>query len=448
MPSLALSTSHRQRRSGLPHLRTINVLWNPGIGAFFTRPAMVEHQIAGSGPIRGMFSQNGTFNSDKFYVSGSQVYREATIVGVIGGEDSVRFAGGFNGEDDCLVFCSGGLVYRCDGSAVVGVTIPDDTPIYDVAFFGNRFLFFADNGKFYWSALDDPTSIDGLSFATAEAKPDGFVRAVVSLELLYIFGRETVEVWYKTNDTAAPFAPNQGNRIDKGGFSGDLVYENDGRIWFVSNKKLVFAIDGGLSQIADDSVLEALGNSDLTDASLCSVFVDGIEVLVLTDRTGISYAWDGHDWYRWKRSDKPSLNISGSLNVGSTSYVGDMTSGKVWRLDNTVFADDVGHIERVVTAYLPLSGGRQRMINLMLQCARGQGTISVPNPSVEMRHSDDMNTFSDWYDQPLGGVGQYFQHPVWRGLGMIGPPGRLVEFRCTDAVDFAPQVALYNETRL
>lgn len=446
MPVMDLSPSHHERRKGLPRLRAVNVLWDGAVGAFFGRPALIEIAELGTGPIRGMFAQAGLFEGDRFIYSGGQLFRGAAIIYTGPGSGAVRFAGGEDGDADCLVWCDGGQVWRYDGTAVTQVDIPDATDIFDVVYFGSRFVFFAANGRFYFSGINDPETIDGDSFETAEARPDGFLRAVVSGNQMFVFGPETVEVFYLSGDVDAPYAPDTGARLDFGAYSSDLVHQYQGRVWFVSATRQVIALGSG--QIGDDSVLEALGRAELGETSLCTILVDGQPLLVLTDKVAGSFVFDGARWYRWHRTGRASLNIAGALNVGAVSYAGDMSSGKVYRLDNRLHADTGAAIERVVSCYRPLSGGRVRNVNVMLQCARGAGSLAVPEPSVEMRYSDDMATWSEWAIQPLGGHGQYGQRPVWRALGHMRPPGRVYEFRCCDDVEFAPQAAVADEVRV
>lgn len=449
MPTLALSTAHRQRREGLPHLRALNVYWDQSIGAFFSRPGMALYQNKGTGPSRGMFYQSGLFNGDKFYISGAQIYREDAIIGTLGGDGKARFAGGFDGEDDALVYCVDGLVYKYVAGVISAVAIPDDTLIYDVVEFGNRFLYFAADGRFYWSDVDDPSSIDGASFATAEAKPDGFARAIVVVDRMYIFGFETIEPWYLTLDPLVPFQPSTSARMDVGAFSRDGFVEEDGRIYFVSNKRQVFLLAGALTQIADDSVLEAINTGAMENIALSIVYIGGREFLMLTDKDEDTYAFDGANWYRWRRHRKVSMNIAATIIKDGVTYASDMTSGDIFTMDSSLNADVDGFMERVVSAYYPLAAGRVRNSDVSLQTARGVGTLAVIDPQVELRYADDGGYhFSNWAAKPLGKMGRFGSRPRWNSLGFRRPYGRVYELRCTDDVEFTPQALVVDEARL
>lgn len=452
MATIELSTSHRQRRTGLLNLPCINVYWSPEIGSFFDRPALVDYQTKGSGRIRGMFYEDGLFGGDRFYISGGQLWRESAIVGTVGGEDKARLAGGKDGADDCLVYVANtGLVYKYAAGVITSIAIPDGRLVYDVAYFGNRFIYFTGDGRFYWSDVNAPSTINALNFATAESAFDGFLRAAVAQNRLYIFGSSSIDSFYATgsDDAVEAFAPITADKIDFGAFSSDSVVESDGRIYFISSKRSIYLLAGGLTQIADDSVLEALSTAPMLDISLSTLFIDGKEFFILTDRAADSYVFDGANWYRWRRVKKESLHIIGTITKDGVTYAGDMANGKIYRFDVTTQADSDYHIERVVSGYYPLRSGRERCNVISLQAARGVGRLETEtDPQVEMRYSDDGGyEFSDWMPQPLGGVGQYWRNPIWRSLGMMIPTGRVFQFRCAHNVAFCPQSGIMNEGR-
>ena len=449
MPAIPLSTSHHQRRDGLMTLRAINLYWDQKVGAMFARPAMWSYQVKGTGPNRGLFYESGLYNSDRFYMSGSQMFRESAIIGTHGGDDKVRFAGGLDGDLDCLIYCVGGVVFRYAGGVRSAVAMPDDRAITDVAWFGNRFLYFVADGRFYWSDIADPTSISGLSFATAEAKPDGLARAIVVGDRLYLIGFKTIEVWYLTQSLTAPFQPSTAATIDMGALSADAVLESKGRIYLVSDTRQIWLLAGELTQLADDSVLEAISTAPLDVISLAVVFIDGVEFLMVTSQATTTYVFNGSDWYRWHRHGAVSMNIAATLVRDGVTYAADMTTGDIFTMQPGQNADSDGFIERVASGYIAIAGGVTRCHAVALQSARGVGSLTITDPQVEMRYSDDGgNNYSDWMPKPLGKLGEYLTRPKWSALGMMRPFGRVFEFRCTADAAFTPQAFTVNDTRM
>lgn len=55
-------------------------------------------------------------------------------------------------------------------------------------------------------------------------------------------------------------------------------------------------------------------------------------------------------------------------------------------------------------------------------------------PLVGMRYSDDLGkTWSHWRFRTLGKAGRYLDKARWNALGSIKPPGRMFQFKATDA---------------
>ena len=448
MPTIELSKSHVETRLGFPSLRCLNMYYDDGLSAHVPRPGMTVYGVYGSGPVRGVFYQAGLFGGSLFWVSGTQLWRDGAIVGTIAGEGSVRIAGGLDGSDDCLVFVSSGNVWKYVGGAITAVTMPASEDIVDVAYYGSRYLYLMATGKFFFSDITDPSTIDSLNFYTAESRPDSAYRLCVSGGSLYVIGSATVEVWDETGDTDDPYAPARNLRMDIGAFSGDLVLETQGAIFFVSHDRKVYALPG-LNMIADDSVLRALKVAPLGVTSICSLESEERRFIMITDKADDTFVYDGSNWVRWNKRGYKSLNIAVSATKGGVTYAGDMDTGVIYKFDANATQDGSVGVDYVCSAFVPLKADRVRMANLALASARGAGSLTQSDPLVEMTYSDDMGqTWAGWWSAPLGGYGKYGNYAKWHNLGLMVPHGRVLEFRCTDGVYFAPNAVIFNESRL
>jgi hypothetical protein len=95
---------------------------------------------------------------------------------------------------------------------------------------------------------------------------------------------------------------------------------------------------------------------------------------------------------------------------------------------------------RQVSAFIKIEEGRPRMDSLVLHCVTGVGNAIAPGnlPLVEMRFSDDLGRlWSRWRAAPLGAQGDYGVRAQWQRLGLMRAPGRLIQVRCSEAVDVA-----------
>src|SRR6478752_4806591 len=166
MAKLGLNTEYSYHAGGLRQ-RTVNMYAEktpsgPEKYIMYPRQGLVVTEIVGSGPIRC----RTTWSDGAFTVSGGQVYYGPTLIGNIPGDDLCRRAS----SEDYLVIVSEGKVYNVTTTAVAQITDPDlFANVVDVLYLSGRFVYFSgDSSQFQWSAVGDPTTIDGLDFATAD----------------------------------------------------------------------------------------------------------------------------------------------------------------------------------------------------------------------------------------------------------------------------------------
>lgn len=84
-------------------------------------------------------------------------------------------------------------------------------------FFDGYTLFFqADTGLFYYSAINDATTVEGLNYMSAEGSPDNTVAALVINRQAIILGSESIEFHYNSGDADNPFQRIAGGFIEHG----------------------------------------------------------------------------------------------------------------------------------------------------------------------------------------------------------------------------------------
>ena len=152
----------------------------------------------GSGPIRGLW----TFGGYGYVVSGTQLYKfdssyAATLIGDVVGTGPVSMAD--NGTQ-LFVACNGpSYVYNSVTDGFQQITDPDFPGAVMVGFLDQYFVFNEPNSQRIWvTELLDGTSVDPLDFASAEGSPDGVVSLIVDHREVWVFGTNSVEVWYNT----------------------------------------------------------------------------------------------------------------------------------------------------------------------------------------------------------------------------------------------------------
>lgn len=200
--------------------------------ALLTRPGLKKWLEVGDGPIRGLYSQPGTFDEALFVVSATTLYRIATdetitSIGTIAGTTTVSMAA----TAENLYLANGLTLYRYDGTTLSTVETPDDVGIVSVGHIANYIICVVAqnqelNGRFYWIEPGE-TTIDPLNFATAERSPDPVWSVLVVGDQFWLPGTATNEVWYLTGQADPPFRRHQGRLFDKGIWEGTAIQIKD-----------------------------------------------------------------------------------------------------------------------------------------------------------------------------------------------------------------------------
>ena len=135
MPNIPFGKSTYQRNNGnMPRLRLVNMIaepspTNPEGVVLLSRPPLVESAERGAGPIWGILQQDGTFGGDTFTVSGSQLYRNGTLLGTIPGDGPVRMAASYS-EVVVVRIDGSDTAYSYNGTNLAAIALPNgDRPV-------------------------------------------------------------------------------------------------------------------------------------------------------------------------------------------------------------------------------------------------------------------------------------------------------------------------------
>jgi hypothetical protein len=242
--------------------------------ALIARPGLKKYLEVGSGPIREMYSQQGSFGNALFVVSGTEWYKidqDETITllkddlsGDVTGEATSMAGTAQIGSTPAYLYIADGdalYVYNGTTGVVSQVTTPDDVGIVSVGFIAGYIICVVAplegyNGRFYWINPGE-TTIDGLNFATAERAPDTVFSVRVVGDTFWLLGEDTTEVWYPTGDPDAPFQRTPGRAFDHGVWAGTDVQLRDS-VMIVDNDGIVYQIVNGAPQRVSDNGVEEL----------------------------------------------------------------------------------------------------------------------------------------------------------------------------------------------
>jgi hypothetical protein len=111
-----------------------------------------------------------------------------------------------------FVACNGpSFIYNSLTLQFKQIDDPDFPGAVTVGYLDGYFVFNEPNSQRIWiTSLQDGTSIDPLDFASAEGSPDGLVSILVDHREAWLFGTNSVEVWYDSGAADFPLSPVQG----------------------------------------------------------------------------------------------------------------------------------------------------------------------------------------------------------------------------------------------
>lgn len=341
-----------------------------------------------------------------------------------------------------VAICCGGEVAVVSGGALSHVTDPDLPPATSIDCLDGYLLALMPDGRFFASALDDVTSWDALSFAKAEANPDGGVRVKVRNREAVVYGQFTTEFW--NNIGEEPFPLGRVTSVDIGCLAGGSVCDLEQTHVFIAHDSTVRRWNGYTAErISSHDVERTIegdsGRANITGFSWTAhghafYAITGTDWTKVYDaRTGMwhdasSYGFGG----RWRRS--AAVRFADKLIFGVSD------AGDVFEASRNVYDEDGDPI--IMTMQTPPVHAwpqRLRWNSLHVGILPGVGTnTSAPQdftPSIMVDWSDDGgHTWSAQRTVEVGQQGHRLSRVVTRRMGVSPQAGRTVRLSMSAAV--------------
>jgi len=449
-------------------------------------PGLELTAIVGTGPIRGVWK----FGDFLYVASGGKLYRvdgnyAITELGLINGSGPVSMAD--NGVQLFVACNPDAFIYNANTGVFAQVTDPDFPGAVSVGYLDSYFVFNEPNSQRVWvTSLLDGTAIDPLDFASAEGNPDNIVSLMVDHREVWLFGNNTVEVWYNAGLADFPLARIDGAFMETGCLAPYSVAKLDNAVfWLGSDARgngIVYRNQGYNAQRVSTHAIEwqiqqygvlndAIGYSYQQDGHsfYVLVFPTAQATWVFDVSTGLWHErayWDGVQ-YRRHRSNCQA-NFNGQV------LVGDWESGFIYAFSQDTYNDN-GQAQRWLRSWRALPTGQNTLKRtahhtLQLDCESGVGAGTVDtfflltensfnltteggqqlvsslisltdgaDPQVMLRWSDDGgHTWSNEHWTRMGRAGEYGKRVIWRRLGMTTKlRDRVYEISGSDPVKIA-----------
>ena len=453
-------------------------------------PGLNFLQTVGTGPIRGLWVAK--ISTSVFYVvSGVEVYKLSsttgtpTLIGTVSGTGPVSIA-----DNGAQIFfaCNGpSFIYNINTGVFGPITDPDFPGAVTVGFLDGYFVFNEPNSQKIWvTALLDGYDINALDFASAEGSPDGLVAVSVDHREAWLFGSDSVEVWYDAGLADFPLTRIQGAFNELGCAAAFSVAKLDNTLFWLGTdargQGIVYKANGyngqRVSTHAVEWQIQQYGN--ISDAIAYTYQQDGHGFYVLTfPSANATWVYDAatqawHERAGWDNGSFTRHRSNCQCNFVGNIIVGDYQNGNIYTLDLDTYADN-GQIQRWLRSWRALPTGtntlkRTAQHSLQLDAQAGalltpiteyvylttedgfklitesydnlvdETTLSVnPPPQFMLRWSDDGgHTWSNEHWAQGGAVGAYGTRIFWRRLGMtLKLRDRVYELSGTDPIQIA-----------
>lgn len=408
----------------------------------------------GTGPVRGLWA----FGNYGYVVSGFELYQintayVATLLGTITGTGPVVMSD--NGTQLFVAANPDGFIYNASTAVFAQITDPDFPGAVSVGYLDGYFVFNEPNSQRVWvTSLLDGTAVDPLDFASSEGSPDGLVSLIVDHREAWLFGTNSVEVWYDAGLADFPLQRIQGAFNEIGCVAPYSVAKLDNGVFWLGGdargQGVVYRANGYTGQRVSTHAIEwqIQQYGDMSDAIAYTYQQDGHAFYVLTfPSASATWVYDvaANAWHeRASLSGGDFARHRGNCQMAFNSevIVGDFENGKIYALDLQTYADNSAS-QRWLRSWRALPTGqndlkRTAQHSLQLDCESGVGltTGQGSDPQVCLRWSDDGgHTWSNEHWRSMGAIGEYGRRVIWRRLGMTNKlRDRVYEVSGTDPV--------------
>jgi hypothetical protein len=453
-------------------------------------PGLSLLTTVGTGPVRGLWS----FEGFMYAVSGNTLYKinssyTATALGTVAGTGQVSMSD--NGTQLFVAANGPSYIYNSDTNVFQQITDPDFPGALTVSYLDGYFIFNEPNSQKIWvTSLLEGTQIDPLDFASAEGSPDGLISVIVNNREAWLFGTNSIEVWYDAGTPDFPLARIQGASNEIGCAATFSVAKLDNSIFWLGQdargRGIVYRNNGYTGVRASNHAIEwqIQQYGDISNAIAYTYQQDGHSFYVLTFPT-VQKTWvydvatqSWHERAGWSNGNFIRYRPNCQTAFNSEVILGDYESGNLYAYDLDVYADN-GQIQKWLRSWRVIPSGQNNLRrtaqhSLQLDCETGVGlngidvddnvewffytssgdqlvtntgdlllfsppVVEGANPEVMLRWSDDGgHTWSNEHWASMGRIGQYGRRVFWRRLGMtLKLRDRVYEVSGTDPVKIA-----------
>jgi hypothetical protein len=420
--------SYRARSLPVSAQRLVNMYLeaNPqgakGPVALYQTPGLKPWATVGDGPIRGMIRKGALL----YVVSGGELYRvttsgAATLIGSIAGTHNVRMTR----NASQIMVATENEVYTYDGTNLLQSSL---SGINGVAYLdGYGILTTVGDEKLYITALDDFETISALDFSSADALPDTLVGCIVDHRELWLFGEESIEIWYNSGNASFPLQRVPSGFIERGCTASGSIAKHERSIFWLGDDLHVYMAQGYQPIAISTAPIEELirARSDFNSAEGFAYNLAGRTFYALSF-AGLTIEYDTKTglWHERVSPGESRWRAQHYARFAHRHIVGDFEAGNLYELDLATYTDNGAAVDRIIDSP-PIYAGEPRvtMSEFYVDAETGvglDGGVDGSDPYLSLSCSDDGGRT---WDTPrlvsLGAIGSFSTRPTWNKLGQF-----------------------------
>ncbi len=401
------------------------------VAALFSTPGLKLFANLGNFPCRAMLT---TSRGRVFVICGATLFElfadgthanRGTLL-----TQSERAGIADNGRQ--LMIVDGANGYSYDLAANALTTLASFPGGVTVAFQDGYFIFNQpDSQEFFITGLYD-TTVDPLDFASAEVNPDNLLALLSLREEIWLFGSQSIEVWFNSGAELFPFSRIAGAYIPHGTVGPDSPAKLDNTVYWLGQDEsgtgiVWMAIGFQPVRVSTHAMEQAIARYPrIDDATSYTYQQDGHAFYVLNFPSGnATWAYDAATklWHERSYTGLQELERHRAEvhTVGFGQHlVGDYANGNVYLLSPQYLNDNGVAITRMRTApYVSKELKNLFISRLELDMQMGlQADGDAPVPQAMLTWSDDGgHSWSNEHWVSLGAIGANLTRAIWRRLG-------------------------------
>lgn len=371
-------------------------------------------------PIIGMHY----FKMDLYVVTKTSIYK------ILHSDNSITNIGTVNfGTVNCVSIADNGINfvvvagngYYSDGTTVTQITDIAYYPSNTVTFQDGYFIFNrTGTNQFFISNLYAVT-FDATMYASAEGSPDNIIGLVSVNQRLYIFGTNSIEIWYDSGDALFPFDRIQGSFSLYGCINYKTIAVTNNTVYWVGNDNCVYTMNGYTpTKISTAAIEYPLATRGLKDYRAFTYYEEGHYFYVLTIDNYTTFVFDmlTNLWHT-RQSLGSSWGLRNMVVNEKGVWVGaDALSGNIYYVGLDYHTENGQTILRTAETS-PFGNGIDYFTLNKFEIDMETGK-SLPNneDTISLSFSDDGGfTFKNEHTISLGAQGDRKKRIIWRRLG-------------------------------